>query len=195
MSGIETVTVTTEGGSVTASGEDFERTVHSLVDKRLGGKPLAPPSEQDFGESDFLEGLNLTPIGDDLITRHFDELENFTIEFLWKKRGGKVRGQPRFGGAQQPTGLLGYFCTADFVIWLAADTVRDAHWTSNEIEAALFHELCECGADDDGNPKLVWYDFSGFTREVEQYGAWTSHLKDMANVVQLALFDKASGNG
>lgn len=155
---------------------------------------MAPPAELDFGEGDFLESGPIERIGERLIHDRFPDLSQFKIAFLWKKRGGARRGQARFGSTQMPTGLLAFYCEYTFVIWLAADTFREAHWGSAEIEAALFHELCECGTDDDGNPRLQWYDFTGFTKEFREYGAWNAELKDMTDVVQLTLFDKRDGH-
>ena len=122
---------------------------------------------------------------------------DYQIEYLWKKKGGKRLGANRMGACGKPSGLLKHYAATDFVIWLAADHLREENYTQDQIEALMFHELSHIAVpeeDESGDltpPKLAPHDFEGFVADVERYGFWEPSLKRMGRAVQLRLtFDE-----
>lgn len=150
------------------------------------------PIEEDFGTADFLPANDLQAQASELITLHtgFSHLASLTIHYRWKKKGGKKSGAAVYGKCVKPSGLLADYSEADFIIWLAADYVRDAEFTTRQIEALLFHEMCHAGVDDEGDkPALIAHDVEMFRAEIVSYGFWNDELKSLeTSVRQLDLF-------
>jgi hypothetical protein len=185
---VDTVTLSTDEGSTTITTEQFHR----------AARRVSVPAESQFGDRDFLPADDLEILASDLIDKHttFSHLPGLRVHYRWKKKGGKKSGAAVYGKCVKPSGLLADYSEADFVIWLAADYVRDADFTQRQIEALLFHEMLHAGIsddeDDDGEakPVLIAHDFEGFRAEVEHYGWWSSELGDLRKTaLQLKLFD------
>lgn len=156
---------------------------------------VSVPAESEFGDKDFLPADDLEVLASDLIDRHttFSHFPGLTIHYRWKKKGGKKSGAAVYGKCVKPSGLLADYSDADFVIWLAADYVRDAEFSQRQIEALLFHELLHAGISDEdegeAKPALIAHDFEGFRAEVETYGWWSSELRGLEIAArQLKLF-------
>lgn len=148
-------------------------------------EPFAIPVAHEFGDEDWLFAERIAPIAEELIANYpcFQGLERLSIVYLWKRKGPE---KPRrlLGKCQRPTGLLHYFCKADFVIWLAANNCQGL--TAWQIEALVFHELKHAGLDDDG-PVLVPHDWEGFAEEIERYGLWKRDIEPIAKASAKAL--------
>lgn len=162
-----------------------------------GGDPdevfLAPPVEQfEMEEDEFVDAPDITRIGSALISAYeatFGHLQSREIAWLWKRKGGASGGKATLGKCQKPTGLLRHFAGADFVIWLAADHCRDHRLTAHQVEALVYHELLHAGEDEGGKPVILPHDFTGFLREVREYGAWKPDLSNAAHSFgQMPLF-------
>ena len=110
------------------------------------------PSEDDFGGADFLPDAALDALFDDVVSsyRRLGHIEDHGIQVsvLWKRKGGKSKGSATYGKCQKPSGLLAHFCTADFVIWLGADTIAEQEWTTEQIRKLLYHEARHIGWED-----------------------------------------------
>lgn len=144
--------------------------------------PARIPDDAEF-ESEFLADEVLDELARDLIER-YDELAHLAdirLRCCWKKTGGAKTGKAVLGKCSKPSGLLLFFSELDFVIWLAADHLRDWSFTKHQMEALLYHELCHAGVemDKDGEPKyaLLPHDLEMFTSELDRYGIWFEDLK------------------
>lgn len=161
---------------------------HSLI-----AGPLNPdedyPVPSQFGGSDFLPGDDLEEIVQALIGhyRDFTFLEEFTVRAVWKAKGGSFQGKAVLGKCVKPTGLAKFYAQADFVVWLAADAVKDYQLSRWQVEAALYHELkhATCEEDEEGEktPAYRGHDVEAFNDEVSEYGAWKNELKATAKVM------------
>jgi len=145
--------------------------------------PMPAPGDFDKAGSDYLDAPELEKIGEALIDKQggFGYLREMKIVYLWKRKGGTRAGKAILGRCEQPTGLLAKFCTADFIVWLAADHHAAFRHTRFQVEATVFHELCHTDHDEENDePCRVGHDYEGFCREVELYGAWRSDLEKAA---------------
>jgi len=105
----------------------------------------------------------------------------------------KKNGRSTFGQCQKPSGLLGYYSSVDYVIWLAADHCRACSFTHYQVEALLFHELKHTGQrQTDEGP--VWilqgHDWEGFFEEILIYKDWRPDIAHLRKAFQLNLFDE-----
>ena len=150
-----------------------------------------------------LERIAALLLKDDLGVGHFAHLKGVRVVYLWKRAGRARNGRFVYGKCSKPSGLLQHFAEADFVIWLAADHLRDmqmkvrdtvvasveltrtiigaTHW---QVEALLSHELEHIGTEetDDGVDKLVLkpHDLEIFRAEIERYGPWQADIIEAA---------------
>lgn len=134
--------------------------------KRLvtgNGDPDAPyakiPPKKTFEEldADFVEAPDLQEIIDALLLTHeslFGPLAELEIKALWKAEGGTKSGNMTLGKCMKLSGLARYFGDCDFVIWLAADWLRELNAgepaTALQVEGMCFHELKHCATTDKG---------------------------------------------
>lgn len=142
------------------------------------------PDEADFDGGDYLSDAGLDGLLSELVGRYprlgVIEEHGINVSVLWKRKGGKKQGCPTFAKCQKPSGLLAHFCTSDFVIWLAADHIKEAEYTSAQVEKLLYHEARHIGWDEGdpedpdavGKPAIVGHDIELFLGEVEDTGAW-----------------------
>ena len=144
-------------------------------------------------DGEFTPAPDLEQIAQRLMLRHQMKTQmDCHILYLWRDKGGKSRGKPVYGRCTRPTGLLRHFSEADFVIWLAADHLREAGATEREVEAVVYHELLHIGEDEEGEVKLVDHEFTGFFSELRLYGTTVRDLKPLVRLAQqLELFDEA----
>ena len=170
--------------------------IDGIIDKVVKSLAYPIPSESTFDEADYVPGHDLEVILGKLIDRHetlFSHLVRLKIGCLWKAKGGVSKGKQTLGRVQAATGLVGFFSEVDFVIWLAADHLRDRDASAETVEACLFHEACHIQWDaQDGKAMIVDHDFAGFTEEVKHYGVWRRDLeKAGAAFEQLSLLPTA----
>ena len=175
------------------------------------GDPLAEAYVPDdiafeFEQREFLTANALEQMGEKLIMYHdLNVAENVIITYLWKRKGGVTSGRATLGKCIKTSGMVKYFAAqtrrrhVDYVIWLAADNVRDAGLAAWQLEALLYHELLHISTEIDKNDELklsiVGHDWEGFNAEINAYGLWWSDLEKLGErVLQLKLggLDKAS---
>jgi hypothetical protein len=178
---------------------------------------LVPPFEQQFAGKDFLPAPGLRRMALLLISRDqsLRHLTNQRVEFLWKRRGGASRGQPKIGDAVLPSGLTKHAWNAmaravtgsstehvTAVVWLAADHLET--YTPTQVEASLYRQLLKITTDprDHSAFKLRAPDFGGFIAELNRYGLWNQSLQQAgpafraARSAQPDLFDpETAGTG
>ena len=151
------------------------------------------PVESDFDEGqDFREAPQLAGLASRLIAdepQRFGAIAPFNVSYLWKKKGGKTRGQLKLGQCKKATGDLKYFSEMDAVIWLAAD--HHYGLGDRRVEATLYHEMMHLWVDEEeGKLALVGHDFEGFAAEVVKYGDCLPDVQQMAGAFrQLAMFE------
>lgn len=145
------------------------------------------PGEGQFGGDDFLADNELTRLTRTLIATapHFAWLRGWEeqIAVLWKRKGGTSGGKDVLGKCQPLSGTAKHFAGKRYLIWLAADTCRKARLTEQQLEAAVYHELCHLAPgdidEDTGEelpPKAVGHGWEGFSAELARYGAWQADL-------------------
>lgn len=152
---------------------------------------LTPPYEAQFNERDFLPAPGLRRAATTLIMRdnRLRHLTGVHIEYLWKRRGGRSRGQDKIGECAMPAGLSKHAWNqmaiarsgsnnerVVFVVWLAADHLET--FTPVQVEASLYRQLLKTTTDerDHSEYKLRAPDFVGFVAEIERYGLWNQSL-------------------
>ena len=155
------------------------------------------PPEALFGHDEFLpDDGRLDALAGELLAHYaLPAGQAGEIEYLWKRKGGLAKGRVRTGAIQRPSGLLAHYCKASFVVWLAADHLRESHATYRTVRAALFHELSHVEPDDrdghEGEYVLVGPEFAGFGAEIRAFGLWFEGLKAAEQAIaahkQLAL--------
>ena len=149
---------------------------------------IKPPKDDGF-VGDYMADENLTSLAAVLI-ENCDELsagcEEFRIEYLWKRTGGKSSGMAPLGKCNKLSGLTKYFGKTDFVIWLAADHCRDREGIN--FAALMFHELMHVDQDEKGQPATRAHEFEGFSSEVNRFGIWRESMRPIAKAFQESLF-------
>lgn len=133
--------------------------------------------------ADFLRAKDIEAIASLLIDHYegqFAHLRKLAIAYAWKRAGGSKHGSATLGKTVKSSGLTKCFSETDFVIWLGADNLRDMEATFWQVEAIVYHELNHIRVEDD-KPALRGHDFEGFTKEIEEYGAW-SESREMMRV-------------
>lgn len=163
---------------------------------------FAVPTEDAFGKVEDAKGRitfnqpiipadRIVPIAQSVISRfpRFAHLKSRRIEYVWKAKGGKAGGNLKLGQAQKPNPLLKYYAeNPDFIIWFAADNCRAIMITNEQMQALVYHELCHCGENEKGEPKIEPHEIEGFISEYEEFGAWapgTTRLKHAFSQQQL----------
>ncbi len=157
----------------------------------LDEDPDRTPDDDDAPHVDFLPAPEIASVGAALLGEHFRTLVNVAIDYRWKRRGGQGGGRATLGKCMKVAGLTKHYAAVDFVIWLAADNLRDMRATAYQIEALTFHELMHADIDEKSSPVIHPHDFEGFAKEIEQYGLWKSDAVLMGRAfgaVQLPLF-------
>ncbi len=167
---------------------------------RRSSRQLRAPDPIDFGTNEYMAAPDLEAIGASLIRRtlSFTHLEQAVVTYLWKSKGGNGKGKRTLGKCQKPSGLLYHFAACDFVIWLAADHVRELQFDARRIEALVFHELCHADYEEDeengaGRFTIAGHDVEAFMSEVRSYGAYTEDLQQFAGVCRQLSFEDVAG--
>lgn len=209
MSGIETMSITSAGRTVTFSADDAEamrRAVEGLAADvlptvSLGGRvsPHRVASRDDGDElicpqfaEDFREWKPLARLGAEIIERYeeFADLRDgaVVIRYLWKRKGGASGGNSKLGKLTKASGMGQYFGVCDYVVWLARDHAMHLELTDTQIEALLYHELLHINREEDEFGIATWgtqgHDTEVFYREIERYGWWRSSLAMLAQVAR-----------
>ena len=190
LEGIESVTLSAPGHEPrTMTGKRFVSAVRGMA--------YMPPADSTF-VGDFQPAEALTALAQELCGRH-DELTfilDWRLEVLWKRNGGRKGGGAVMGKCLLPSGIAKFYSHQDWVIWLAADWVREMEFNSEQVEALVFHELHHCALKEKGDPPVVepttrGHDLEIFLPEVEVYGLWDERLQEAGPVFgkQLALFE------
>ena len=182
-------------------------TTATKVDRKLvtKGEPderFPAPTDEAFKDEqdelqDFLEAPTLDVIGRALLKAR-PELSTIgefavVVAFRWKLAGGATGGKLTLGKCVKLSGLAAHFSEGThYVVWLAADHLRQLKMTRWQVEALLFHELShvkiELGEQDGDAPKLKTrgHDFDGFCAEIEHYGLWQADLVTASETIMKA---------
>lgn len=157
----------------------------------LGGDPderFTIPCESDFdAQGEFIEAAGCAKIAEALIAKHasFESLRETAIVYLWKRKGS-AKPKMLMGKCQRTSGLLKYFCPAEFVITFSANNCRDTGITRWQMEALIFHELKHARMEG-SEAVIVPHDWEGFAEEIDRYGLWMRDLHPIAAAVSNAL--------
>ena len=139
--------------------------------------------------SDFAPAPDIEYIANYLIPAKLHDFPECSVTYLWKRKGGAKNGKGALGKCIKGSGLTGYFAGTDYIIWLAADHVKNNGFTAYQVEALLYHELCHVDSEDQEDSeesKLIVkaHDVEAFEAEIEEYGFWATDLKSFADTVQ-----------
>lgn len=169
--------------------------VNAQADQEMQAPPFGVPADAAFGGALYREAPELASIAEGLIRDHDElaELAACDIRYFWRRRTGVSKGRVKIGFLKRASDLLGHYSGAEFICWLSATTARDGRFSDRQVEAAIFHQLCHIGVDDEGNYIKLGHDFEGFGAEVRAYGTWTEDLKAggaaFVAAQQMGLFD------
>jgi hypothetical protein len=148
---------------------------------------LTVPGKDAFNGKPFLVAPELSRLADAVIDRHaprFELLTDFSVDYLWRARGGTRRGEPILADLLKPGGLTLHYSQADFVVVFSANHLVDLGLTALQWEALMFEQLSKAGSNENtGTAELRPYDFAGFNAALEAYGPWREDLKLMASTV------------
>lgn len=145
---------------------------------------------------DFLPSVQLDDIGRALCAarKTLQITDEIRIEYLYKRKGGVTQGKTVFGKCIKTSGLVKHFASdarrspVDYVIWIAADAVRDTRMMNWQLEALVYHELLHIAVEEGDNdePKFTvrGHQFEGFLAEIDAYGLWWSDLKELGSHVR-----------
>jgi hypothetical protein len=144
---------------------------------------------EPLSETGYERAPGLTKLGGELIAEYPElaDCRNFRIKFLWKHRGGKALGRCLKVGD-----LAAHYSDADYVVWLAIDTVTEQTLADRQITALLFHELLHVQEvlDKEGNPTgkagLRQHDIEEFAETVNRFGLWHADLRPAADAIHTA---------
>lgn len=132
---------------------------------------IKPPMWEAFEGREFKADHALDDLRDQVIATHGELafLRQYDLTVLWKREGGDKAGKCKLVSRE-----LRYWCDSDWLIWLAADKVREAEWGPDQIEALLFHELLHCalGGREEDKPAVRRHDNELFVLEIPRYGLW-----------------------
>lgn len=139
------------------------------------------PTDLVFEDADaeYIESEPLAEVGLRLVERHqeFKHLRGRDIRFYWRRNGGSPSNKISLGAAHHPAGLLRQTLeNADWLIWLAADHLRQVKPTKRQVEACIFRQLCHAQETSKGKPTNAPHAFEGFTSELQHYGPWNTDL-------------------
>lgn len=153
------------------------------------------PLKGDFEGKKFLNAPELKKVGKFLIEKYvadFNHLDDANIVYLWKETGGETGGMATLGKCIRPTGLAEFFANenpndlsdkVDYVVWAAADHLRENRANTRTVHALVFHELLHT-VWDDGKLGIRSHLFEGFPREIEEFGMWTTGIKKIAEACE-----------
>lgn len=147
------------------------------------------PTDDSDRQAEYLPANDIADIGARLIAtcEELAHLHTATINYVWKREGGKSGGKCVLGKCTALSGYARFLSEADFLIWLAADHAREFGMTTAQLEALTYHELMHADVDpDNAKPKVRPHDVEMFVSEVERYGLWTSDLKDASDAMRQA---------
>lgn len=126
----------------------------------LGGGEFPIPTKEEFEGKQFLQSDDLKAVAESLIDKYESDvshLEYANIVYLWKAAGGESNGYATLGKCIRPSGLAAFFAApdpdsnVDYVIWCAADHLRDNRAKYRTVCALIFHELKHTAMQHDGN--------------------------------------------
>lgn len=179
------VTLTANDESVTMPLDRFTRGVTEITGRALA--PIPADSQFIFAGSDFLPAPDLDDLAEDLIYHEppFEFLRDTwgsSIVYRWKRKGGTSAGAAVLGKCVALSGAARHFAGKRYLIWLGADTCREARLTAEQLRALVYHELCHLTPgeiDDTGEetpPTVVGHDVEAFTAEIRRFGLWRRDL-------------------
>ncbi len=144
------------------------------------------PPDVLFEDAEFIPSPDLQEMMDNLIGKDpsLAFIDSFQVHVLWKQKGGASSGRPILGKCVKTSGALRFYSQQHFLIWLAADHVRQAEFDDHQIEALLFHEMLHIDEKEtpEGEtlPAIRGHDAELFTREIEEYGIWEPSMGPLA---------------
>lgn len=169
-----------------------------------GGDPDAmypvPSADQFVNElgdpCEYLHAGDLEAIANALLRDETPELTGARlarVRYLWRREGGSSHGRRRLGRCQRASGLLQYWADCDFIIWLAADHLRECNATAYQVESLVYHELLHISTDETGRPSVRGHDWEGFVTEILRYGLCWPDVRRVGEAVQQLRLDLGGG--
>ena len=151
------------------------------------------PQEGEFPALGFLPAPELDTLLESLQQQYpdvFAALEMVTVRVLWKAKGGVSHGRAKTAWTVKQSGLSRYFSDCDFVLWVAADHVRDL---GLNVRSLLFHEAQHCGYEEgedgaEGKPVYVGHDAELFAADVTRLdrAEWLDFVTEAADAFKQA---------
>lgn len=154
------------------------------------------PREGEFPALGFLPAPELEALLETLTQEYpdvFAALEMLTVRILWKAKGGTSHGRAKTAWTVKQSGIGKHFSDCDFVLWVAADHVREL---GLNVRSLLFHEAQHCGWEEgedgaEGKPVYVGHDFEGFAADITRLDRsdWLDFVSEAADAFrQVGMF-------
>lgn len=167
--GGDTVSTTIEGTAATMADESEQAQADFSLEQ-----PYEVPSEGAFRGKEFIIGpSDLRTVARDLIDQceEFWHLRAADVEYAWKRKGGMSGGSTLTHGHKRSDTHAVAHGAKEFLVWIAADIARESPFTAREVEAAVYHELCHLGWNENtGEVKIVGHPVEYFPSEKRRYG-------------------------
>lgn len=160
-----------------------------------GGIPGAP----DAPLLNYIAAPDLAALAEAIVAatprdfRHLRDPFNLTVDYSWRREGGKKAGRHILGTCARVSGTEEKHTAATWKIVLNADILRGR--SNRQVEAVLHHELLHTGLTDKLRPTLVGHDVEIFHRDIARYGFVFDDWRQLRDVVQLRLFEDGEGDG
>lgn len=148
------------------------------------------PDDDTFDEAGYIWDDELRAFGERVREQYAGELEQAgRVLWRWKRKGGTYQGNALGGKCVKLSGPAQHFARADYLIWFAADHLRDMHVTVAEMEAMIYHECCHIEREIDEDTLVEklgirGHDFQGFLSELARFGAHSGELRAMRSEVE-----------
>jgi hypothetical protein len=155
--------------------EDAENAEEQDADGFALEQPYAVPSDSAFQGKDFIiDPDDLTRMRKDLVFECaplFNHLQAASIEMAWKRKRGMANGGVQGHGHKRSDAHAVAHGAKEFLLWVAADISREGPLTRQEIEAAVYHEMCHLGYNENTDEvKIVDEPVKYFPSEKRRYG-------------------------
>lgn len=144
------------------------------------------PSDSAFFEAkaEYLFGFDLVRIAKMVIAETGADLSHIDladVDFVWKRKGGKDRGKPRYCIVKRQDDVAKYHGGATWLVALAADHCREMSWNEVSTRGQMYFALAQIGFDyneqtEETTPKLNPPDLVMFWGELQHYGPWRREL-------------------
>lgn len=143
------------------------------------------PADSEFATNgEYMDALDLRFIARKVIEETGADLSHIdlnTVDFVWKRKGGKDRGKPRYCIVKRQDDVAKFHGGKTWLVALSADHCREMSWNEVSTRGQMYFALAQIGFDyneqtEETTPKLNPPDLVMFWGELQHYGPWRREL-------------------